>query len=96
MKFKKLIQHTITITPLANESLLVTIGCAKFAYTDIGKLAHDLKEYLSDPKQAEKDYTAEQGKLYDQAQSQRAYSGMGAQVGFGGMSGTKSPLSGTY
>ena len=58
MKFKKLIPHEIKITPLANESLLVKIGCATLAYgkNDMKQMLKDLQEYLEIPKEVEQEY----------------------------------------
>jgi hypothetical protein len=56
MELGKVIPHFILITPCDNKGFLVTIGCAKFVYTDITALVMDLKDYLQDPLPVEKAY----------------------------------------
>lgn len=56
MKFKKKIDHDITITPTVNGGFIVKVGCATLVYRLASELVSDLGKYLEDPEGVEKEY----------------------------------------
>ena len=60
MKFGKIINREIVISPSDNMGYVVTVGCGKFVYTDKKDLVADLEAYLGDPQKYENDYNTKQ------------------------------------
>jgi hypothetical protein len=58
MKFGKAINYTIQVEPSANYGFIVTVGCARFAYTSIKELLADFEEFLVAPDNMEKKYNS--------------------------------------
>jgi len=63
MKFKRSIPYDILIRPTPNEGFSVKVGCVKVVYSGITKLIQDLKEYLENPEEVEKQYNDDIVKL---------------------------------
>ena len=63
MKFKQSIPYDILISPTPNNGFICTCGCVKVVYSGITTLIHDLKEYLENPEDIEKQYNKDIGKL---------------------------------
>jgi hypothetical protein len=58
MKFGKVTNHTITITPTANFGFVVNVGCGTFAFENDSSLLTALGEFLVNPEKAEKEYNS--------------------------------------
>ena len=56
MKFKRLIPYRILIDPTPNSGFIVTVDCAKFAYSGYTQLIKDLTAYFENPEDFEKQY----------------------------------------
>lgn len=59
--FGKAIPHDIVIKASSNNGYIVTVGCATFVAEDPSTLIAGLKQYLKDPKAAEKEMNEKAG-----------------------------------
>ena len=48
--------RTITIEATPNGGFIATVGCQRFAYTDVKRLLWDLEEYMNSPSGVEKKF----------------------------------------
>jgi len=56
MKFKKQVPYEILITPTVNDGFLVKCGCVVAVYANHNDLIRDLREYLENPVEVQKQY----------------------------------------